>query len=181
MNLLHLHLTENNLDSFWNTVKKIRKGVYKSSNACKETMLKVNAVRDLIDEIEKDRNINSTTELYENVTQETLETAGEMFTFLTFCPPETHAFYDDLFKETPKNMILAIISMLKTARNAVKESTKNIALKTFEKLKINNHYRNIEDLNIGNCTLNCNDFLNTLSKIFFIMAHCISNLKISQI
>ena len=88
-----------------------------------------------------------------------------MFTYLGFCPPDTHKFYEDLFTdESPKNIILAMISMLKTTRNANRISSEQIFLNVAEKLKINNHYRNIKDLTSGNCTTSCNEILNVLGK-----------------
>ena len=127
-------------------------------------MLKSIVIEDIIDAIEQSQSISQSTD-YENVTQETLETAGKMFTYLSLCPPNTHKFYYDLFTdESPKNIILAIISMLKTTRNANKISSDKIFLNVAEKLKINNHYRNIKDLTSANCTTSCNEILNVLGR-----------------
>ena len=128
-------------------------------------MLKSIVIEDIIDAIEQSQNISPTTDLYENVTQETFETAGKMFTYLGFCPPNTHKFYLDLFnEESTKNIMLAMISMLKTTRNANRISSEQIFLNVAEKLKINNHYRNIKDLTSANCTTSCNEILNVLGK-----------------
>ena len=132
-------------------------------------MLKSIVIEDIIDAIEQSQNISPTTDLYENVTQETFETAGKMFTYLGFCPPDTHKFYKDLFtEESPRNIILATISMLKTTRNANRISSGQIFLNIAEKLKINNHYRNINDLTSGNCTTNCNEILKVLGKFHIV-------------
>ena len=128
-------------------------------------MLKSIVIEDIIDAIEQSQNISQTTDLYENITHETFETAGKMFTYLGFCPPNTHQFYEVLFtEESPKNIILAMISMLKTTRNANRISSEQIFLNVAEKLKINNHYRNIKDLTSANCTGSCNEILNVLGK-----------------
>ena len=135
-------------------------------------MLKSNIIENITDAIEQSQSISFTTE-YENVTQETLETAGKMFTYLGFCPPDTHKFYKDLFtEETPKNIILAMISMLKTTRNANRISSEQIFLNVAEKLKINNHYRNIKDLIYANCTTSCNEITNVLGKGSFKRIKC---------
>ena len=74
-----------------------------------------------------------------------------------------HKFYDDLFtEESPKNIILAMLSMLKTTRNADRISSQKIFLNVADKLKIDNHYSNINDLTSANCTTNCNDILKVL-------------------
>ena len=126
-------------------------------------MLKSIVIEDIIDAIEQSQNISQTTDLYENITHETFETAGKMFTYLGFCPPNTHRFYEVLFtEESPKNIILAMLSMLKTTRNADRISSRKIFLNVAEKLKIDNHYSNINDLTSANCTMNCNDILKVL-------------------
>ena len=131
-------------------------------------MLKSIVIEDIIDAIEQSQSISPSTD-YENVTQETLETAGKMFTYLSFCPSNTHKFYKDLFtEESPRNIILATISMLKTTRNANRISSGQIFLNIAEKLKINNHYRNINDLTSGYCTTNCNEILKVLGKFHIV-------------
>ena len=132
-------------------------------------MLKSIVIEDIIDAIEQSQNITTTADLYENVAKETFETAGKMFTYLGFCPPDTHKFYKDLFtEESPRNIILATISMLKTTRNANRISSGQIFLNIAEKLKINNHYRNINDLTSGYCTTNCNEILKVLGKFHIV-------------
>ena len=156
-------MTTENVNEIWAIVKKQRKDFYFSSDACNNSMLRFDVIEDIIDAIEQSQNISSTTDLYENVTQETFDTAGKIFTYLGLCPPDTHKFYDDLFtEETPKNIILAMLSMLKTTRNADRISSQKIFLNVADKLKIDNHYSNINDLTSANCTMNCNDILKVL-------------------
>ena len=51
-------------------------------------------------------------------------------------------------------------------------SSEQIFLNVAEKLKINNHYRNIKDLTSANCTTSCNEILNVLGKGSFKRIKC---------
>ena len=95
-----------------------------------------------------------------------------MATYLSLCPSDTHSFYDILFRsETPKNIVLAMLSMLKTTRNAGKIAAEKIVGKVAEKLKIN-HFKNIDDLINGKCTTNCTDIFEFFGKTFlFVMCY----------
>ena len=66
------------------------------------------------------------------VSKQNLETAGNIFTYMNFCPTfQLHSFYKDLFKTaSTKDIILALISLLKSSHNADKETT----IKVFEKV-----------------------------------------------
>ena len=160
-----------NVNEIWNIVKVFRKKFYLNfyvHNNCDNSMLKSNFISNLTDAIEQNQNLSSSRELYGNVSQETFEIAGKIFTYLGFCPSATHELYKDLFYESPKEIISAMISILKTSRNADKKSAYKIFLKVAEKLKINN-YKNIKDLNDGNCTKDCNESFNVLGKIFIFI------------
>ena len=177
VNILHQHMTRDNVDEIWSIVKEAKKNFTHSSNACsKESRTKVlfksDVIKDIIDGIEQRRNLNSTSDLYKNVTQETFDMAAKMATYLFLCPSDTHSFYDVLFRtETPKNIVLAMLSMLKTTRNAGKIAAEKIVGKVAEKLKID-HFKNIDDLINGKCTTNCTDILEIFGKIFpFVMCY----------
>ena len=72
------------------------------------------------------------------VSKQILTSAANIFTYMNFCPTfQLYYFYEYLFKTIPtKDIILALLSLLKSAQNADKETT----IKVFEKvMKIIEH------------------------------------------
>ena len=74
----------------------------------------------------------------ENVSAETFQTAGEIFTYLNFCPPKGLSdFLSNLIKsESPKNIALAMMSLMQTTQNAAKKSSIRIFTKTMETFQL---------------------------------------------
>ena len=70
-------------------------------------------------------------------TNKTLETAAKIFTYLNLCPPKKLiSFYEDLFNTaSAKNMTLALLSILKTSKNAVKQSSAKIYKETIKAVR----------------------------------------------
>ena len=80
-------------------------------------------------------NITVTDIPLENVTDETLQMAVEMFTYMNFFPPKLILLYKKLFQnESPKKIILAMASILKASEGPSKESSKKIWFKLKEYL-----------------------------------------------
>ena len=89
---------------------------------------------------------------YKNVSAKTLENAGKMFTYLNSCPPiKVHDFYRDLFETaTSKEIMLALINILKTSQNYEKKSVHQI-FKKFMGIMNLTQYENIQILTKGKC------------------------------
>ena len=97
------------------------------------------SVKENILEIENKLNVAADTMTQPNVSKETLQAAAEMFTYLNYSPPKLLVFFRDLFKqENPKNILLALSSIVKVSQNAAKESSRKILQNTLKVLKISN-------------------------------------------
>ena len=149
------------LENVWNIVKETRKSFLfeakEALSACQfnsnPSLLSPNVIQENQNKVEKELEFNAKTTLYENVSERTLQTAAEMFTYLNQCPQEHKllSFYKDLFKSaSPKDIILALTSVMKTTNNLEKEKSVNIFRKVMESINLLNY----EDLQIiikGNC------------------------------
>ena len=126
-------------------VKKIRKSILSEENdpECEypNTLLSNSYVKKNINSVKEKLNLTTTFNMTnKNVTKKTLEQAAQMFTYLNYCPPHLYYFLRKIeFSETPKNILLAIISIIKTRNNAEKRSSTKIFTKIMEKLKLHNH------------------------------------------
>ena len=98
--------------------------------------------------------LNTSSTPNKNVSYKTLETAGEMFTYLNYCPPELELFTTYLLKnEAPKNMILALIDFVKNSQNSEKESARRILYKVLETLDLRT-YEKIQMVTKAKCSNN---------------------------
>ena len=62
-----------------------------------------------------------------------------MYTYLNYCPPPILNLYKDLFKTaTPKEIVLALISMMKLADNSDKTTAEKVFYKLTEISKTQN-------------------------------------------
>ena len=160
------------LENVWKIVKETRKSFLfeakESLSACQfnsnPLLLSPKVIQENHNKVEKELGMNAETTSYENVSERTLETAAEMFTYLNQCPQEHKllSFYKDLFKSaSPKDIILALTSIMKTTNNLEKEKSVNIFRKVMESINLLNY----EDLQIiikGNC-YNANGTFNNCS------------------
>ena len=91
----------------------------------------------------KKMKVNSTVETT-TVSKDTLETSARMYTYLTYCPPKLLSMYRTLFmNSSPKKIILALSSILKTSDGAAKKTTGKIFTKVMEKLGLD-QFKSIE-------------------------------------
>ena len=67
-------------------------------------------------------------ETYGNISEKTLETAAKMFTYLNYCPPKRFiTFFEDLFNTaSARNMTFAMLSVMKTSKNADQRASTRI-------------------------------------------------------
>ena len=152
------------LEKIWKTVRETRKSFqFEDTDSSPECQTKTNPLllsASIINEnnkkIEKELGWNAKTALYENISKETLETAAEMFTYLNHCPQEHKllSFYKYLFKTaSPKDIILALTSIMKTTKDLEKEKSENIFRKVMESFKLLT-YENLQIIIKGNCYSN---------------------------
>ena len=98
-------------------------------------------VRDMIDDLAFQLKSNATSfPRTENISNTTLNTAGEMFLYINFCPDSLKPwllFYEDLFeKHLATNILLTLNRILKAGSNNSRDkSYKIIAEKLFSKLR----------------------------------------------
>ena len=98
-------------------------------------------------------NTTTTDYIHENMTEHTLKTAAEMFTYLNFCPPKLLNFFDNLFNNaSPREILLALMS---SQGNSIAEeqSFGKIFTKSMEFLKLD-EYKILEGITQMNITPN---------------------------
>ena len=133
-----LHEKKENHAGIWKVVREVRK-TFMFGNIdppqCQGpvgTLLPDNYINQIFDEVNERLGIEIRTTSYEDITNETFETACKIFTYLNFCPPKIKSLYLNLFLlDSPKNILFALTSMLKSSPNA---AVKGIAEKTFVKV-----------------------------------------------
>ena len=75
----------------WEIVKTARKSFWLTNDpiACEDSVhLSDVNIKHLINVIQSELNINLTSTVMDNVAGETLETAADLFVYLSFCPPQ---------------------------------------------------------------------------------------------
>ena len=98
--------------------------------------------------------LNPTYVRNKSVSDKISKTAAEMFTYLNFCPNKLQYFPKHLFHSgTPKEIILAMTSIMKTSQNAAKEAATEIITLTMESLGLN-HFEEIQMITKGKCLPN---------------------------
>ena len=98
--------------------------------------------------------LNTTFIPNKNASNETLQIAAEMFTYLNYCPTafdKIFSFSKYLFETgTPKEIIFALMTLMKTSQNAAKTGTIEIFSKVMETLSLS-HYKDIQIITKGKC------------------------------
>ena len=126
----------------WQIVKKVRpSNQFSRSFKLKcNYLLEIDMIRMNNDLLESLLGMKGGSHPMEDVTKETLNTAGKMFTYMNLCYDIGH-LYKDIFKDLPKNMIFA----LKDIRRKSVGSNKLIAEKIWSfvtlKLNLTTHYK----------------------------------------
>ena len=158
-----LDTTELDLEQVWKLLKETRKSFLSMSKqktwedqfcVSGDQPLNVEYITNNVKSFAEKLKLNTSSTPNKNVSYKTLETAGEMFTYLNYCPPELELFTSYIFgNETPKNMILALIHFMKTSQNSEKESARRILLRVMEALDLHT-YENIQMVTKGKCYIN---------------------------
>ena len=151
-----------NEDAAWDIVKDLRKssisdfdcickrfengfgyGVYGyESPSYSYLVVTFESVKKNVKEIEKRMNINMTSKSFPSISRETIDAAGEMFTYLTFCSNKIRPIFNSykslLDKSSAKDVLLFLLGEIKTL-----SSVNRIVLKIWsmvtERLRLNNY------------------------------------------
>ena len=155
--MLH-NMTQVDHENVWKVVKEARKSLSKSKQLdCDEdkALLVDDFIKSNIDSLAEKLLLNPTSVPNENVSHKSLKTAGEMFTYLNYCPniDLEDIITDVLENGTPKDIILAFISILKASKSSIKQSIRNLLLKVMESCKLDT-YEKIQILTKGKCYTN---------------------------
>ena len=111
-------------------------------------------MKDNNDILAKELKLNTTTTPNDNVTYETLKTAGEMFIYLNYCPDRLLPLMEHILNnEKPKDIILALTSIKKYPKVSTKESSEKIMRKVLERMNLL-QYENFQIITKGKCYAN---------------------------
>ena len=177
MNILHLKLSS--LNSVWEVVKAIRKNFlteFNENTQCSNvdpSLLSDNIIQNNFEKVTDKLSVTVALDPLVNITNETFQTAAEMFTYLNFCPPKLFLLFKKLFKsESPKKILLAMTSILKASQSTAKQSSGKIWAKVKEYLPP--LYSQHDDRSFKKCKLkretgdsNCGRFWKTIGCLFF--------------
>ena len=165
-----------NLDQkdVWKIVEKIRISLLSehsdldcNSDSDKALLLSDKNILNNINSLAAELKLNMTSIPNRNVSKETLQIAVEMFTYLNYCPAafdKIFSFSKYLFETgTPKQIIFALMSVLKTSQNAAKTGTVEIFSTVMKTLSLS-HYKDIQIITKGKCYTNAT-FGNCAKKI----------------
>ena len=160
MNLLDK--TQLDQEMFWKIVKKARRSflLVHSEPECQskesQILLSVEYIEETITIVEKTLQLNASLIAKKPIPAEILKNGAEMFTYLNYCPPKLYSFISHLISNgSPKEMILALITIKRKLLNAGKHSSakilihllKNLGLRQYEHIQIitkRNLTRNVE-------------------------------------
>ena len=114
------------------------------------TLLSDIHIRYNIKSLAKELKLKTTTSTTNNVSDKILQTAGEMFTYLNYCPPKYLYFVKNLIEtRSPNEIIFGLISAKMTLHN-LKQSSVKVLIKVMETLGLK-QYENIQIITKGRC------------------------------
>ena len=169
--MLH-NMTQVDHENVWKLVKEARKSLFLSENQqldCHlyKVLLVDTLIKSNIDSLAEKLQLNPTSVPNETVSHKTLETAGDMFTYLNYCPNKLESIIVQILENgTPKDIILAFTSILNSSpKNSIKRSSRNILLNVLKNFELDT-YEKIQILTKGKCYYN-DTFSNCKSKMSF--------------
>ena len=101
-----------------------------------------NYIMESIETLEENLELNTNSNPNKHLTLENFQTLSKMFTYLSFCPEKQenlYTFIEKINSESPKNILLALASIMKAAKNACKKSSNKIFIKTMEVFGLSNY------------------------------------------
>ena len=130
----------------------------------RKTLLSDSIIQENINDVATELNLNTTSTPNKNVSDRTLKASVEIFTYLNYCPQSLNkifSFIKYLFKTgTPKQIIFAMIDILKASQNAARIGTvelfpkvmRTFSLFQFERIQIITKGKCYNKGTFGNCT-----------------------------
>ena len=157
-------MTQLDIEKVWKIVKKTRISILSQHTDpdCNsdQTLLSESISHEIINILAAELDLKPTSTKKENVSVKILQNAGEIFTYLNFCPNKIQYFPKHLFKTgTPREMILSLTSIMKTSKNTAKKASTEIILLTLKSLGLY-HYEEIQSITKGKCFNTNNAFQN---------------------
>ena len=157
-------MTEIDKKNVWEIVKNKRLSFLSGNTEfdCdyKESLLSDRYINIIINSFAEQLEIdtNKTLSSKRNVSEETLQTAAEMFTYLNFCPshlPKHLVYMVYIFKSgTLKDIIFALTSAIKIVQNSdEKNKMMEVLFEVMDFYKLN-HYEKIQMISKGKCFKN---------------------------
>ena len=142
-----------NQENIWKVIRQIRKSFLSfdfnpSCDIGNPLLFHNNHIKKNIKTVGEKLKVNTTYSRNKEVSEIILQTAADMFTYLNFCPSAEARtlsnFLQDLFNSrSAKNILLALTSIMKSSKNAKKESSTKIFMKAMEIFKLST-YSDIE-------------------------------------
>ena len=110
-------------ESIWDIAKRVRSENIGHSSCLvsdyTDDKIVGTSLRSLLDHLEKEINVNKSEHIFENVTNENLKKAGEMFVYLAYCHDIANhwlMFYEQLFQKQNLNQIILALNKISTVR-----------------------------------------------------------------
>ena len=152
-------MTKLDQETVWKSVREIRGSFLFNQNDLEcnfeQTLLSNYFIIDHVKGIEEKLKLNATSDQFEKVSEKSFKHASEIFAYLNYCPPKLYNFIKKFKKSsTPKDILLALTSIEKSAKNANKRSSDKIFKKAMEILKLDN-YKKINKITIEDGYDNC--------------------------
>ena len=143
-----------NEDTAWDIVKDLRKSSTSEFDCtCSKyaygfssysyLVVSFESVKKNVKEIEKRMNMNVTSKSFPSISRETIDAAGEMFTYLTFCSNEISSmsnFYKSVLgKSSAKDILLSSLDKIKSSSSVNRKAAFKIWRIVTERLGLNNY------------------------------------------
>ena len=134
-------LVQHDQDNVSKIVRQIRKSFLSQIKGlnCQDSniLFPDSYIKDNIDVVEEELKLNTTYSINKDVSDETLQVAVDLFTYLNFCPTPEFRTLSSIVKhlansKSAKNILLALTSIMKTSKNAVNNSSAKIFIKAME-------------------------------------------------
>ena len=137
-------LKQFDIKKVWRIVKEIRKSFLSKNKedlyCSPPDLLKSDDIKDILNNLEEKLKLKLTIPI-KIIKHETLLLSAEIFIYISYCPPtKFYKFIGNLIESTfPKNILLALASIMKTSQNAAKRSSTKIFKKAMAIFKLSNY------------------------------------------
>ena len=137
-------------EKIWKIVRQIRKSFLSQLKNPKcqngETLLPDTYIKDNIDVVEETFKQHIEIKPKKSLSHETLQFAANLFTYLSYCPTKDFYVLSVIKSESAKNILLALISMMKTSKNAGIKTSTEIFTKAMEMFQLIS-YKDMDAIN----------------------------------